>query len=47
LFVNQNDITRNYKEIIGNINKSIDWAVDNDIYKGNALSSKEFTDFIG
>jgi nicotinamidase-related amidase len=24
----QNDITKNYKEIIGNINKAIDWAVD-------------------
>ena len=82
----QNDITKNYKDIINNINKSIDWAVDNDIhvvyirhenlsagtrtfkpntrgselasdlkiasknvftkYKGNALSSEEFTDFI-
>ena len=28
----QNDITKNYKEIIGNINKSIDWAVSNDIH---------------
>lgn len=28
----QNDITKNYKEIIDNINKSIDWAVQNDIY---------------
>jgi nicotinamidase-related amidase len=28
----QNDITKNYKEIIGNINKAIDWAVDNDIH---------------
>jgi nicotinamidase-related amidase len=27
----QNDITKNYKEIIGNINKAIDWAVNNDI----------------
>ncbi len=27
----QNDITKNYKEIIGNINRAIDWAVDNDI----------------
>ena len=27
----QNDITKNYKEIIGNINKAIDWAVDNDV----------------
>ncbi|MCL2841396.1 MAG: cysteine hydrolase [Defluviitaleaceae bacterium] len=82
----QNDITKNYKEIIENINKSIDWAVNNDIhvvyirhenlsagtrtfkpntlgsefapdlkmvseniftkYKGNALTSKEFADFI-
>jgi nicotinamidase-related amidase len=82
----QNDITKNYKEIIDNINQSINWAVNNDIHvvyirhenlsagtrtfkpnthgselapdlkmvsknvftksKGNALSSKEFTDFI-
>ena len=28
----QNDITKNYKEIIDNINKAIDWTVDNDIY---------------
>ena len=82
----QNDITKNYKDIIDNINKSIDWAVDNDIhvvyirhenlspgtrtfkpntrgaelvadlkiasenvftkYKGNALTSEEFADFI-
>ena len=82
----QNDITKNYKEIIDNINKSIDWAVKNDIhvvyirhenlsagtrtfkpntrgaelvsdlkivsdhvftkYKGNALSSEEFADFV-
>lgn len=82
----QNDITKNYKEIIGNINKSIDWAVEKNIhviyirhenlsagtrtfkpntrgselasdlkivsnnvftkYKGNALSSEEFLDFI-
>jgi nicotinamidase-related amidase len=27
----QNDITKNYKEIIGNINTSINWAVQNDI----------------
>lgn len=27
----QNDITKNYKEIIDNINTSIDWAVDNNI----------------
>ena len=82
----QNDITKNYKGIIDNINKTIDWAVDNDIhvvyvrhenlsdgtrtfkpntrgselapdmkmasehvftkYKGNALTSAEFADFI-
>ena len=28
----QNDITKNYKEIIGNINRAIDWAVKNDIH---------------
>ena len=28
----QNDITKNYKEIIGNINRSIDWAVENEIH---------------
>lgn len=27
----QNDITKNYKEIIGNINRAIDWAVNHDI----------------
>ena len=83
----QNDITKNYKDIIDNINKAIDWAVSNTIhviyirhenlsagtrtfkpntygselasdlkmvsknvftkYKGNALSSEEFADFIG
>lgn len=82
----QNDITKNYKDIIVNINKAIDWAVDNRIhviyirhenlsagtrtfkpntygsefvsdlkivskniftkYKGNVLSSEEFTEFI-
>ncbi len=82
----QNDITKNYKDIIDNINKTIDWADDNDIhvvyirhenlsagtrtfkqgtqgaelvsdlkmvsenvftkYKGNALSSEEFANFI-
>jgi len=82
----QNDTTKNYKEVIDNINKSIDWAVNNNIhvvyirhenlsdgtrvfkpntrgaelasdlkiaskniftkYKGSALSSEEFTDFI-
>ena len=28
----QNDISKNYKEIIDNINRSIDWAVNNDIH---------------
>ncbi|WP_187120302.1 isochorismatase family cysteine hydrolase [[Clostridium] hylemonae] len=28
----QNDITKNYKEIIDNINALIDWAVSNNIY---------------
>lgn len=27
----QNDITKNYKDIIDNINKAIEWAVNNDI----------------
>ena len=82
----QNDITKNYREIIDGINQSIDWAVQNGIhvvyirhenlsagtrtfktgtrgaelvsdlkivsknvftkYKGNALSSEAFADFI-
>jgi nicotinamidase-related amidase len=82
----QNDITKNYKDIIDNINNAIDWAVNNNIhvvyirhenlsagtrtfktdtygselasdltivskniftkYKGNALTSEEFADFI-
>lgn len=82
----QNDITKNYKTVIDNINKSIDWAVDHEIhvvyirhenlspgtrtfktgtrgaelvsdlkmvsdhvftkYKGNALTSEAFTEFI-
>jgi Amidases related to nicotinamidase len=28
----QNDITKNYKEIIDDVNKAIDWAVGNDIH---------------
>jgi len=28
----QNDITKNYKEIIANINNAIDWAVANDVH---------------
>ena len=28
----QNDITKNYKEIIGNLNAAIDWAVAHDIH---------------
>ena len=27
----QNDITKNYKDIIGNINQAIDWAVSHTI----------------
>jgi nicotinamidase-related amidase len=82
----QNDITKNYRDIIDNINEAIDWAVNNNIhvvyirhenlsagtrtfkpnthgaelvsdmkivskniftkFKGNALSSEEFADFI-
>lgn len=28
----QNDITKNYKDVIGNINEAIDWAVKNNIH---------------
>jgi len=28
----QNDITKNYKDVIGSINKAIDWAVNHDIH---------------
>ena len=82
----QNDITKNYKDVIGNINKAVDWAASHDIhiiyirhenlsagtrtfkphthgaelvpdlkiasnnvftkYKGNALSSEAFANFI-
>lgn len=39
----QNDITKNYKEIIGNINAAIDWAVENKMHvvyiKHNNLSA--------
>ena len=28
----QNDITKNHKEILGNINAAIDWAVTQDIH---------------
>jgi len=82
----QNDITKNYKDIIDNINSAIDWATCSDVhvvyirhenlsdgtrtfkpgtkgaelvsdmnivseniftkYKGNALSCKEFSDYI-
>ena len=82
----QNDITKNYKDVIGSINRAIDWAVNNEIhvvyirhenlsdgtrtfktntfgaelapdlkivstniftkYKGNALTSEGFADFI-
>ena len=83
----QNDITKNYKGVIGNINRAIDWAVNNNVHvvyirhenlsagsrvlkpntfgaklatdlkvvsdnifiktKSNALTSEEFSDFIG
>lgn len=28
----QNDITKNYKDVIGNINQAIDWAVANEMH---------------
>ena len=28
----QNDITKNYKDIIENVNNAIEWAVENNIY---------------
>ena len=28
----QNDITKNYKEIIDNVNQAVDWAVNNNIH---------------
>ena len=28
----QNDITKNYKDVIDNINTAIDWAVDNEVH---------------
>ncbi|MCB0643022.1 MAG: isochorismatase family protein, partial [Phaeodactylibacter sp.] len=28
----QNDITKNYKEIIDNINRSVEWAVKNEVH---------------
>ncbi len=28
----QNDITKNYKDVIGNINRAIDWAVNNNVH---------------
>ena len=28
----QNDITKNYREVIDNINKAVQWAVDHDFY---------------
>ena len=82
----QNDITKHYKDVIGNINKAVDWAVNASIhvvyirhenlsdgtrtfkngtkgaelvpdlnmvsenvftkYKGNALTSEAFADFV-
>ncbi len=39
----QNDLTKNYKEIIENVNKAIDWATKNNIIviyiKHNNLSA--------
>ena len=39
----QNDITKNYKEIIDNINKAVDWAIAHDMHvvyiKHNNLSA--------
>ena len=34
----QNDTTKNYKDVIGNINQAIDWAVENNIHGVNVLS---------
>lgn len=28
----QNDITKNYRDIIGNVNRAIDWAVRNELW---------------
>lgn len=28
----QNDITKNYKDVIGNINRAIDWAVNHNVH---------------
>ena len=28
----QNDITKNYRDIIDNVNHAVDWAVENNIY---------------
>ena len=30
----QNDITKNYKKIIGQVNTAIDWAASNDMHGG-------------
>lgn len=39
----QNDITKNYKEIIERVNQAIDWAISKDMYviyiKHNNLSA--------
>ena len=43
----QNDITKNYKEIIQNVNKAIDWAVEQSLWviyiQHNNLSAKTRT----
>ena len=28
----QNDITKNYREIVENLNKAIDWAIEQEMY---------------
>ena len=39
----QNDITKNYKEIIDNINQAVNWAIEHEMYvvyiKHNNLSA--------
>ena len=51
----QNDITKNYREIIGKVNEAIDWAVQRELWvsdhiftrsKSNALTSETFAAFI-
>jgi len=37
----QNDITKNYKEIIERVNQAIDWALGNEIAKVRKNNSKQ------